>query len=100
VLTITLTNPNPVDVTGAAFTDTYPATVFNANPASGATNCGAGTVTAVAGRYLGRAQQRHDPGQRQLHGDGERNSLVPGNKSTRSRAVASPAPTAAPTTRR
>src|SRR5258706_345106 len=47
VLTITLTNPNASAVTGAAFTDTYPAGLVNTASASGATTCGAGTVTAA-----------------------------------------------------
>jgi len=37
VLTITLTNPNATAVTGAAFTDTYPAGLVNTASASGAT---------------------------------------------------------------
>jgi hypothetical protein len=49
VLTITLTNPNPGAVTGAAFTDTYPANVVNTATPAGATSCAGGTVTAVAG---------------------------------------------------
>ena len=47
-LTITLTNTNPVDLTGAAFTDTYPANLFNTSTPAGATSCSGGTVTAVA----------------------------------------------------
>lgn len=47
-LTITLTNPNAVPLTGAAFTDTYPAGLVNANPANVATTC-AGTATATPG---------------------------------------------------
>src|SRR5439155_1239553 len=48
VLTITLTNPNATAVTGAAFTDTYPANLVNTASASGATTCGgAPTVTAA-----------------------------------------------------
>jgi len=42
-LTITLTNPNTTDITGAAFTDTYPANLLNNG--SLVNNCG-GTVTA------------------------------------------------------
>ncbi|MGZ5569752.1 MAG: DUF7933 domain-containing protein, partial [Usitatibacter sp.] len=49
VLTITLTNPNAVAITGAAFTDTYPASLVNATPATGATTCAGGVVTAVNG---------------------------------------------------
>ena len=48
-ITITLTNPNSVVVTGAAFTDTYPAGLTNAATPAGSTTCGGGTVTAVAG---------------------------------------------------
>lgn len=47
-LTITLTNNNTVDLTGAAFTDTYPANLVNASTPAGATSCTGGTVTAVA----------------------------------------------------
>src|SRR4029079_8655735 len=47
VLTITLTNPNPTDVMGAAFTDNYPAGLVNTASASGATTCPGGTVTAA-----------------------------------------------------
>jgi uncharacterized repeat protein (TIGR01451 family) len=49
VLTITLANPNAVDITGAAFTDTYTGTsIVNAPVPAGASTCG-GTVTAAAG---------------------------------------------------
>ncbi len=47
VLTITLGNTNPVPVTGAAFTDTYPAGLTNTATPAGATTCG-GTVTAAS----------------------------------------------------
>jgi mucin-19 len=51
VMKITLLNPNAVAVTGAAFTDSYPFSLFNtATPASaisGSVGC-AGTVTAAA----------------------------------------------------
>ena len=47
LLTITLTNPNATPITGAAFTDTYPAGVVNTASASGATTCAGGTVTAA-----------------------------------------------------
>src|SRR5205807_5106768 len=40
------TNPNATAVTGAAFTDTYPANLVNTASASGATTCG-GAVTAA-----------------------------------------------------
>ena len=46
VLTITLTNPNASAITGAAFTDTYPAGLVNTAAAGGATTCG-GVVTAA-----------------------------------------------------
>lgn len=46
VLTITLTNANAVAITGAAFTDTYPAGLVNTGTASPATTCG-GTATAA-----------------------------------------------------
>lgn len=47
VLTVTLTNANAVPITGAAFTDTYPANVRNtATP--GLTNSCGGTATAAA----------------------------------------------------
>ena len=50
LLKITLTNSNAFAVTGAAFTDTYPASMFNTATPAGAisgTGC-AGTVTAAA----------------------------------------------------
>ena len=40
VLTITLTNTNASAITGAAFTDTYPANLVNTAAASGATTSG------------------------------------------------------------
>lgn len=49
VLTITLTNGNATAVTGAAFTDAYPAGLINTASASGATTCAGGTVTATNG---------------------------------------------------
>ena len=48
VLTITLTNPNPGALTGAAFTDTYPANMVNTATPNGVTTCVGGTVTAVS----------------------------------------------------
>ena len=48
-LTITLTNSNASAITGAAFTDTYPAGLVNAAAPAGATTCAGGTVTAAAG---------------------------------------------------
>ena len=51
VLKITLTNPNAVAITGAAFTDTYPGGLVNTGTPAGAINgagC-SGTVTVAAG---------------------------------------------------
>jgi hypothetical protein len=47
-LTITLTNPNAISITGATFTDTYPANLVNAGTPAVSNNCG-GTVIASAG---------------------------------------------------
>jgi fimbrial isopeptide formation D2 family protein/uncharacterized repeat protein (TIGR01451 family) len=49
VLTLTITNPNPAPISGAAFTDTYPAGLVNASaPAAAITGAGcAGTVNAA-----------------------------------------------------
>ncbi len=49
VMTITLTNPNPVatSLANPAFTDTYPAGLINTTSANGATTCTGGTVTAA-----------------------------------------------------
>jgi len=41
-------SPSP-GITGATFTDSYPANLVNATPASGATTCAGGTVTAANG---------------------------------------------------
>jgi len=49
VLTITLTNPNPVAITGAAFTDTYPANVTTAATPNASTTCASGTVGNTTG---------------------------------------------------
>jgi uncharacterized repeat protein (TIGR01451 family) len=51
VLTITLTNPNAIDITGAAFTDSYPAGLANAaTPAVSYSGAGCvGVATAPAG---------------------------------------------------
>ena len=46
-LTVTLTNSNTTAITGAAFTDTYPANLLNTATPGAATTCG-GTVTAAA----------------------------------------------------
>src|SRR6185369_5498406 len=48
-LTITLNNSNTTGITGAAFTDTYPANLVNAAAPAGATTCADGSVTAAAG---------------------------------------------------
>ena len=50
LLKISLVNPNAIEVTGAAFTDTYPASMFNtATPGAVITGAGcSGTVTAAA----------------------------------------------------
>jgi uncharacterized repeat protein (TIGR01451 family) len=49
-LTITLTNPNSVPVTGATFADTYPAGLVNTASPSATTTCGgAPTITATNG---------------------------------------------------
>ena len=47
VLTITLTNTSGSPYTAAAFTDTYPTNLQNANTPAGATTCAGGTVIAV-----------------------------------------------------
>ncbi len=47
-LTITLSNTNGSDLTGAAFTDTYPDGLVNANPTNSSSTCG-GSLTAAAG---------------------------------------------------
>jgi len=46
-LTITLTNPNTVNITGAAFTDTFPTNMLNAATPNLTNTCG-GTATAAA----------------------------------------------------
>lgn len=51
-LVISLTNPNATAISGAGFTDTYPASAgiyVNATPANGATICAGGSVTAANG---------------------------------------------------
>ncbi len=48
-LTITLNNSNTTAITGAAFTDAYPAGLVNASTPAGSTTCAGGTVTAAAG---------------------------------------------------
>lgn len=48
-LTITLTNPNTVAVTGAALTDSYPSNLVNATTPNASTSCSGGTLSATAG---------------------------------------------------
>jgi uncharacterized repeat protein (TIGR01451 family) len=52
-MTITLTNPNATAITGAAFTDTYPASLVNngglVNNCGGSTTAGASTLTFTGG---------------------------------------------------
>ena len=47
-LTITLTNPNAIPLTGAAITDSMPTSITIATPSNATTTCGAGTATASA----------------------------------------------------
>ena len=47
LLTITLSNPNATAITGAAFTDTYPADLRNALVPNASTSCPNGTFTAT-----------------------------------------------------
>lgn len=47
-MTITLTNPNALPITGVAFTDNYPATLINATPVNALNTCG-GTLLAANG---------------------------------------------------
>lgn len=49
VLTITLTNPNALPISGVAFTDNYPAGLVNALLPGAATSCAGGALTAAAG---------------------------------------------------
>jgi len=48
-LTVTLSNPNATAITGATFTDTYPANVTTAIPAKASTTCPSGSVNSVSG---------------------------------------------------
>lgn len=48
-LTVTLTNPNATAITGAAFTDTYPANVATAVTPNASTTCASGIVGSTAG---------------------------------------------------
>ncbi len=48
-LTITLTNPNTTAITGAAFTDTYPANVSTALTPNASTTCASGVVSSASG---------------------------------------------------
>jgi uncharacterized repeat protein (TIGR01451 family) len=47
-LVITLTNPNAAAITGAAFTNAYPAGLVNASTPAVSTTCASGTATAAA----------------------------------------------------
>ena len=50
LLTVTLTNPNAGAITGAAFTDSYPAGLVNsATPGAASTGCGSPVVSAAPG---------------------------------------------------
>lgn len=49
VLTITLSNPNSIAITGAALTDTYPSGLVNTTTPNASTSCAGSTLTAVAG---------------------------------------------------
>jgi uncharacterized repeat protein (TIGR01451 family) len=48
VLTLTLTNPTAIALTGLSFTDTYPINLFNSSAPAGNTTCSGGSVTAAA----------------------------------------------------
>lgn len=48
-LTITLTNPNATAISGAAFTDTYPADLITAAVPNAMTSCASGSVGSTAG---------------------------------------------------
>ena len=50
-LTVTLTNPNTLAITGAAFTDTYPANVTTAATPNAATTCASGSVSSLPGSF-------------------------------------------------
>ncbi|GFO67214.1 hypothetical protein GMLC_07930 [Geomonas limicola] len=52
LLTVTLTNPNATAITGAAFTDNYPAGLVNVTPAAASTTCSGATLTAADGDDL------------------------------------------------
>jgi uncharacterized repeat protein (TIGR01451 family) len=47
VLTVTLSNPNTIAITGAYFTDSYPSGLVNTATPNGTTTCTGGTVTAA-----------------------------------------------------
>jgi mucin-19 len=49
VLTVVVSNPSPINLTGAGFTDSYPAGLVNAATPAASTTCAGGTVTAAAG---------------------------------------------------
>jgi uncharacterized repeat protein (TIGR01451 family) len=48
-LTFTIDNPAASAISGVAFTDTFPAHLFVANPSNVVGSCGSGTITATAG---------------------------------------------------
>ena len=48
-LTITLSNPNAIDISGTSFTDTYPANLNTAATPNAATTCPGGTVSSTTG---------------------------------------------------
>ncbi|WP_460596085.1 DUF7933 domain-containing protein [Geomonas sp. Red276] len=49
VMTVTLTNPNATAITGASFSDTYPAGLFNTAALNDATTCTGGTTNSTNG---------------------------------------------------
>lgn len=48
IMTVTLTNPNSVAITGAAFSETYPGFLLNASTPAASTSCPGGVVSATA----------------------------------------------------
>ncbi len=52
LLTITLTNPNSLPVSGVAFTDTYPAGLVNTATPNASTSCGGVLTAAASGNSL------------------------------------------------
>ena len=49
VMTVVVSNPAPIPLTGAGFTDNYPAGLVNAATPAASTSCAGGTVAAAAG---------------------------------------------------